>query len=142
MTTLIVVALLFVVFGVVFMGVGLGIGRAENRFRSTAGRAAATVTDVRSRSAGRNTSGLIWVPVVRFQTSDGRMVDAEASGGTNIKSHSPGDSIEVLYDPANPANVRVPGGPGGGLIQGVFMAIGGIFSLIGVLLVAIAVAVA
>ena len=142
MSTLIIVAVAFTVFGVVLAAAGIGIGRAESRFASTAGRAAATVTDVRSRSAGRHTRGMIWVPVVRFQTSDGQLVDAETSGGTNIKRYSPGDSIEVLYDPANPATVRLPGGSGGTLIQAAFMAIGGIFTLVGVMLIALAVAVA
>jgi len=84
--------------------------------------------------------GLIWIPVVRFETPEGRTVDAEAGGGTNVKQWEPGQSLDVSYDPANPADVRVPGS-GGGLIQGVFIGIGVLFALLGLLLVALSVAI-
>ena len=48
----------------------------------------------------------------------------------------------MLYDPANPADARLPGGAGRGLIQGVFIALGTIFAVVGLLLVAVWVAVA
>jgi len=51
-----------------------------------------------------------------------------------------GRQVELSYDPANPSDVRVPGS-GGGLIQGVFLGIGILFAVLGVLLVAAAIAV-
>ena len=100
------------------------------------------MTDVRSRAVGRGSGGggLIWIPVVRFETPDGRTVDAEAGGGTNVKQWEPGQSLDVSYDPANPADVRVPGS-GGGLIQAVFIGIGVLFALLGLLLMALSVAI-
>ena len=139
---MVLIALVFVVIGVVFAGIGIGVARSSRRFETTAARARATVTDVRSRAVGRGGGGggLVWIPVVRFQTPDGRTVDAEAGGGTNVKQWEPGQSLDVSYDPANPADVRVPGS-GGGLIQAVFIGIGVLFALLGLLLVALSVAI-
>jgi len=139
---MVLIALVFVVIGVVFAGIGIAVARSSRRFEATAARARATVTDVRSRAVGRGGGGggLIWIPVVRFETTDGRTVDAEAGGGTNVKQWEPGQSLDVSYDPANPADVRVPGS-GGGLIQGVFIGIGVLFALLGLLLVALSVAI-
>jgi uncharacterized protein DUF3592 len=136
---MVLIALVFLVVGVVFAGIGIGVARSSHRFEAAAARARATVTDVRSRAVGRG-GALIWIPVVRFETPDGRTVDAEAGGGTNVKQWEPGQSLDVSYDPANPADVRVPGS-GGGLIQAVFIGIGVLFALLGLLLVALSVAI-
>ena len=80
------------------------------------------------------------MPVVKFTTADGREVEAETGGGTNIKRHQPGQPIEVVYDPANPSDVRVPGS-GVGFIHGAFVALGTVFAVIGLGIIAIAVAV-
>ena len=140
MTTVLLVALAFAAFGVLFISIGIGMSRNLNRFRGRASRAAATVTDVRARSAGTS-GGLVWVPVVRFTTPGGRTVEAETGSGTNLERHQPGQPLEVLYDPDNPTDVRVPGG-GTTFIPVAFIAMGGIFALIGLLVAAIAIAVA
>ena len=118
MGTVIVVGLVFIVFGALFAGVGIGMRRSQGRFD------AARRARVRGRhrrplalAPGTQSSGPIWVPVVRFTTADGRAVEAETGGGTNIKRHKPGQPIEVVYDPANPSDVRVPGS-GVGFIHG------------------------
>ena len=141
MAVLLIVGLLFAAAGALFAGIGIMSARSTRHFEESAARAAATVTDVRSRSVGRGTSGgIVWIPVVRFRTADGQEVDAEAGGGTNVKRWEPGQQIEVSYDPAKPSDVRVPGS-GGGMIQGVFLGIGILFAVLGVLLVAAAIAV-
>jgi len=141
MAVLLLVGLGFAVVGAAFAALGIGAARSSRRFEESAARAAATVTDVRSRSVGRGTSGgIVWIPVVRFRTADGRTIDAEAGGGTNVKRWEPGQQIEVAYDPANPSDIRVPGS-GGGMIQGVFLGIGILFAVLGVLLVVAAIAI-
>ena len=89
-------------------------------------------------SAGDST--LVFIPVVRFQTPDGRTVDAEAGGGTNRRRWSEGDAIAVLYDPADPTFVKLDAA-GSGFITGMSVALGGLFTLLGLGLVALAVAV-
>ena len=141
MAVLLIAGLVFAAVGALLAGIGIATARAERHFGESAARATGTVTDVRSRSVGRGTSGgIVWIPVVRFRTADGRTIDAEAGGGTNVKRWEPGQQVEVAYDPANPSDIRVPGS-GGGLIQGLFMGIGILFAVLGVLLVAAAIAI-
>jgi hypothetical protein len=137
---LLIVGLIFAAAGALFAGIGIAAARSSRHFEQAAARATGTVTEMRSRAVGRTRGGMVWVPVVRFQTDDGRTVDAEAGGGTNVKRWEPGQPIEVSYDPANPADVRVPGS-GGAMIQGVFLGIGILFGVLGLLMVAAAVAV-
>jgi hypothetical protein len=141
MAVLLLVGLLFVVIGAVFAGIGIATARSTRHFEEAAQRATGTVLDMRSRSVGRTGGALIWVPVVRFRTAEGRTVDVEASGGTNVKRWEPGQPIEVAYDPANPSDMRVPGS-GGGMLQGVFLGIGILSAVLGLLLVAAAAALA
>ena len=78
--------------------------------------------------------------MVRFQTADGRTVDAEAGGGTNLERYEAGQALEISYDPTNPDDVRVPGS-GSGLIQAVFAGIGILCAVLGMLLVALSIAI-
>jgi hypothetical protein len=119
----------FAVAGLLFAAVGVSTLRAGRRFERTAQRASGTVTDVRSRAVGtRRHTGLAWIPVVRFQTADGRTIDGEASGGTNLRRHEPGQTVEVVYDPGDPARFRVGGTPGGAVFSTVFIAAGVLFA--------------
>lgn len=139
--TVLLIALVFVAFGALFASIGVRMQRAQGRFTARAARATGTVTDLRPRSPGDTGSGVIWVPVVRFTTADGRTVEAETSGGSNVKRHKPGQPIEVLYDPQQPADVRVPD-RGSGFIHGMFIAMGAAFVVIGLAIAAVAAAVA
>jgi hypothetical protein len=140
MAVLLVLGLVFAVVGALFAGIGVATARSSRRFAESAARASGTVVDVRSRSVGRTGGGLIWVPVVRFQTADGRSVDAESASGTNVKRWEPGQAIEVTYDPANPSEIRLPGS-GRDLLPGVFLGIGTLFAVLGVPAVASAIAI-
>jgi Protein of unknown function (DUF3592) len=86
---------------------------AARRFESRGARVSATVTDMRERyvhGSGNSGSTRVWVPVVRFATGDGRTVEAETSGYKHFRRQEAGDSIEVVYDPADPTDVRLPAG--------------------------------
>lgn len=45
-------------------------------------------------------------PVVRFTTADGQVVQFQAAQNSNPPHHRVGGSIRVLYDPANPQQVK------------------------------------
>jgi hypothetical protein len=47
------------------------------------------------------------VPVVRFTTIDGRIVDARTEAGSRPGAAVVGQRVRVLYDPADPAQVTV-----------------------------------
>ena len=57
MGTLILVGLVFAVVGALFAGIGISAARSSRRFQEAAARAAATVTDMRSRSVARHGAG-------------------------------------------------------------------------------------
>ena len=132
---MVLIALVFVVIGVVFAGIGIGFARSSRRFEATAARARATVTDVRSRAVGRGGGGGGLVLDPGRALRDPRRAHRRRRGRRrhHVKQWEPGQALDVSYDPANPADVRVPGS-GGGLIQAVFIGIGVLFALLGLLL--------
>jgi hypothetical protein len=52
-------------------------------------------------------SGVIYYPVVRFKTQDGKAVDFRAASGSQRPTYSVGDKVPVLYDPNNPKDSRI-----------------------------------
>jgi len=50
---------------------------------------------------------VIDVPIVRFTTRDGRIVDARTEVGNRQGTAAVGQRVRVLYDPADPARVTV-----------------------------------
>ncbi len=87
---------------------------AARRFEARAERATAEVTDVQvewvSGSRGQNR---VRTPVVRFTTADGRAVHGQTTPYRGFKTPEAGDALEVLYDPADPADIRLPMGVAG-----------------------------
>jgi Protein of unknown function (DUF3592) len=47
------------------------------------------------------------IPIVRFKTRDGRIVDARTEVGNRLGTAAVGQRVRVLYDPADPAQVTV-----------------------------------
>ena len=43
-------------------------------------------------------------PVVRFETADGRQIVSRSDQHHNVQ---PGDTLQVIYDPRNPADVEI-----------------------------------
>jgi Protein of unknown function (DUF3592) len=104
---------------------------AARRFEARAGRAAAEVTDVREEwVSGDKGQHRIWVPVVRFTTGDGRTVEAETTPHRGFGRPEAGDPLEVLYDPANPADVRLATGATGVLSGLATVAVGVVLAVI------------
>lgn len=119
---------LFIVVGITFVFAGFHTVRTSRAFRAVALRAPGIVTDLRYRifgPAGDGQSG-IWFPVLRFETADGRHIDTEAMYGRSPPPARKGDSVTVLYDPADPTRAALDQ-PGVG-------AFGVLFSVLGVLL--------
>jgi hypothetical protein len=104
--------------------------RADSRFQRTAQRAVGVVTQVRVDHTGDTSYDY---PVVRFNLSDGRTVEAAATQGAAPGRGSEGDQLNLLYDPENPADIRIAGFMGSGHMGGIAMIfIGVMFVLMGV----------
>ena len=111
--------------GAVFLCVGIGLRRAairrEERQRA---RAEATVVQVLRRvNRGYHSRGYSWHPVVRFEV-DGRAVCLESGEGFGSKRFCEGQTVEVLYDPDDPACFRLEGRDLLMLLGKIFLAVG------------------
>jgi hypothetical protein len=104
---------------VIFVIVGIGVVIASvrglaraHRFERTAQRTNALVTDLRWKQTGggsSSSSSRVAYPVLRFELPDGRSVEAESTFGSNPPPARDGDTVTVLYDPADPTDARVEG---------------------------------
>ena len=92
--------------GAIFLAVGIGLRRSfarrEERLRA---RSAGTVVEV-VRRAGRDSAA--FYPIVEFE-ADGRRLSLECADGGGRKAFYEGQSVEVLYDPDDPACFRLEG---------------------------------
>lgn len=97
---------LFIVVGVGLIVVGLVLTALTARFVSNADSATGTVVDL---SRERDSEGaILFYPVVRFTTADGRTVEFRSSSGSGSPPQ-PGDMVEVLYEPDDPGDARLGG---------------------------------
>jgi hypothetical protein len=113
---------LFVLAGLYFVFSGLrGIIRAS-RFEDRAETVPGKVTEIRRVLKGRS------LPTLTFRTMAGTTITAESPIEC---AHAVGDEVEVRYDPENPADARVAGTKGDGLV----LVVSGTIILLGALLV-------
>jgi hypothetical protein len=77
------------------------------RFVSRAEHGVGTVVGM---SEKRDEEGSVTTaPIVRFTTADGRRIKFVSSTWSSPPSNSPGDRVEVLYEPGDPAGARLNG---------------------------------
>jgi Protein of unknown function (DUF3592) len=116
------VPVIFVVvgFGIVFAS-ARGLARAS-RFERTAQRTRGLVTSVRWKHASAtssSSSSRVAYPVLRFELPDGRTVEVESTFGSNPPPAREGDTVNVLYDPADPTDARQEGFLGSGRVAAI-----------------------
>jgi len=104
------VSLGLIVMSLIFGGVGAYLGHDAMRFAGTALAAAGTVTSVErvesyDSDTGRTTH--TYKPTLRYTAANGETY----TGTTHISSSgydfAVGETVAILYDPADPADVRV-----------------------------------
>jgi len=115
--------------GVSLCGTGVYLLHRSRAFRRAAGRAAGVLTglhpdDRRSSLLGRSMPVLL--PLVRFQTPDGREVETRVVYGAAFTRLSEGAPVVVLYDPADPSRARLERTSGIGVVAGVLMILAGL----------------
>ncbi len=87
-----------------------------------------TVVELISKRSDKSTT---YAPVVAFATKAGNKIEFTSSVSSNPPSYNEGESVEVLYDPANPNDADINGFASlwlGTLILGI---LGTVFFLIG-----------
>lgn len=99
----------------VFSAVGVGMLVASffvfsntTSFIRRAVEANGKVTDLeRSRSSSSSGSSTTYRPVVEFTTATGKRIEFVSSVGSSPPSHRVGESVKVLYNPADPQSARI-----------------------------------
>jgi hypothetical protein len=97
---------LFMAIGVVILIVGAVMFVRTVRFVAEAEHATGTVVDLSRRS---DSEGTVFYPVVRFVTANAEPIEFVSSSGSSPASESPGDRVEVLYDPDDPYGAQLSG---------------------------------
>jgi Protein of unknown function (DUF3592) len=94
--------------GVVFIIVGAVLLVFTVRFVADAERATGTVVDLDRRRSSSD-GALLFYPVVRFTTANGEAIEFVDSTGSRPPLETPGDRVEVLYDPDDPNDAELSG---------------------------------
>ena len=104
-----VLKIISVVFSII--GVGMLVGSVfifsnTSGFIGRAAEADGKVTDL-ERSRSSSGSSTMYRPVVEFTTATGKRIEFISSVGSSPPSHRVGESVRVLYSPANPESARI-----------------------------------
>jgi hypothetical protein len=97
-------AFIFLAAGVLMAVIGLVSLLRTRQFLSGARETSAQVVGNHLRSASRKPS---YYPVLRFQTHEGTPHEVVSPVGSNPPRYREGDQVPLLYNPANPQQVRI-----------------------------------
>jgi len=127
-------------FGLLFVVLGIKVGRDRRAFERRSRVADAQVIDLLHQVIGNpdvSRRNGIWKPVVRFVLPDGRPIEVETTHGSNPPPAQPGQWVQVRYDPEQPRSVRLATGLASGsllaplfLVVGSVVAVGGLVTLV------------
>ena len=108
MKVLKLVSVLFSIIGVGMLVGSLFILSNTRSFIARAAEAPGKVIDLdRSRSSSSSGSSTTYRPVVEFTTATGKHIEFVSSVGSSPPSHSVGEAVTVLYNPADPYSARI-----------------------------------
>lgn len=119
--------------GVIFLLIGVHGFRNTLSFHRRAEEAEGLVTAVRTRSSGTGHDiSVVFYPVVEFTTRDGHQVQTETRTGRSPAPAREGDQVTIEYDPEDPASADLAGSWSGLLLYGIFIGMGTLFTVIGI----------
>ncbi|MBU1802214.1 MAG: DUF3592 domain-containing protein [Actinobacteria bacterium] len=136
-----VFGIVLVVLDVLFIALGVRVGRHHREFERRSRLADAQVIELLHQVIGTpDVPGRdgIWKPVVRFVLPDGRPIEVETTHGSNPPPAQPGQRVQVRYDPERPTSVRLAVGPSsGGLLSPLFVVVGSVVAVGGLVTLAL-----
>ncbi len=97
--------------GLIFVAQGVITLARVRRFARRAVRTTGIVVDLARRwsdpGGPESTGSYLYFPIVRFGTADGQAVEFRSPTGTSWRSRRVGQTVPVMYDPANPRDARI-----------------------------------
>ena len=82
------------------------VARDTDRFLQTARPATGTVLDVQWKSSRSGSEAVLHAyPQISFTLPDGQTIQAVTRTGTMHRKCKPGDTVHILYNPANPQQI-------------------------------------
>ena len=117
-----------VLLGLIFFGVGGGLTLQQRIFERQGAQAQGEVISLISRCSDDWCS---YSPVVRFETQAGDTVTFTTIQSSSPPAYDVGERVTVIYPPEDPENAIIK--YQGGAFRIVFMAVGGVVILIGML---------
>ena len=116
-------------FGLIFFGIGGGLTYRQVRFESQGAQAQGEVTGFISDC---DDEGCSHSPRVRFKTQNGQTISFTSTYSSSPPAYDVGEMVTVIYAVDNPEKAIIKGE--GQVLRIVFMLIGGIFIIAGLLL--------
>jgi hypothetical protein len=130
--------LLPLLFLLVGLGLSAGAAFAFARTKRFLAHAQQGQGEVLALEESRSQNGTSYHPVVGFQTWNGERVEFRSATGSSSRSYRVGQSVPILYDPANPSDARIHGFMHVWLLTGILGFMGAVFTIVGGVLVAAA----
>jgi Protein of unknown function (DUF3592) len=112
----------------VLVAVGVWRWRESRAFAASASRAQGVVVELVSGSSGTQAAAPLSYPVVRYRAMDGREVVFRSGFGSRPSLWRPGQTVTVLYDPADPQAARIESRAASVVTPGCFVAIGAVLA--------------
>lgn len=122
----------FVGLGLVLVFIGLLLFRRTKAFLMTAQTVGGTV--VRIDQSEDSEDGTSYAPVIQYTTPDGQTHEFTPGVSTGSPRHTPGQAIQVRYDPQNPSKARVSTGFYLWFAPVLMTALGAVFGIVGAVL--------
>lgn len=131
------VRLFLILFGGIFLGVGIWLYLDRRDFETKAEKALGTVIEVRreaktSTRRNRRTTSTLYRPVIRFEAGE-RSYTLTSNSASSGYNYPKGKRLEILYDPANPGDARLADDIVS-LISVIFIGVGSLVFLVGLFL--------
>src|SRR5262245_12737648 len=103
------VPLIFLVIGLALAVGGIYWFTRTRDFVARATRTAGRITAVEERTSSSDSNVRTWAPVIRFKDLVGREVTFTSSFASTGMQRRVGESVPVLYDPADPSGAQMGG---------------------------------
>lgn len=132
MKTFSILKYVFLVIGLALLTGAFFLYQNKKAFLEKADTAQGTVIELLQSRSDNSTT---YKPLVSFKTKEGRQIEFTSSVSSNPPGYDEGETVEVLYDPADPKDANINGFASlwlGPLILGI---LGAVFSLVGFLII-------